>query len=81
MTDYDPLPRILAEQNGRLIELRAAVRRLLDALDKEAATSMTLVVAQNNYSDFETERQISVRAMVEASEATKALRKLVEGAP
>lgn len=59
---------------ARLATLRKLAQAVLDARNKEARAVMSLENAQANFHRFDAEERAHERAMIEASEADRALR-------
>ena len=59
---------------AKLATLRTLAQASLDARDKEARAAMSLENAQTNFHCFDTEERAHAKAMIEASEADRALR-------
>ena len=57
-----------------LATLRKLAQAVLDARNKEARTAMSLENAQANFHRFDAEERAHEKAMIEASEADRALR-------
>lgn len=57
-----------------LATLRKLAQAVLDARDKEARAAMSLENAQTNFHRFDAEKRAYEKAMIEASEADRALR-------
>ena len=60
-----------------LATLRRLAQAVLDARDKEARAAMTLETATNNYTRHGAELRVYEQAMIEASEADRALREVL----
>ena len=67
-------PVCIVCMDEEITRLRKLAQASLDARNKEARTAMSLDVAIENYSDYASEMQAHEKALVEASEADRALR-------
>ena len=67
-------PVCIVCMDDELTRLRTLAQASLDARDKEAMAAMSLENAQANFHRFDAEERAHAQAMIEASDADRALR-------
>ena len=67
-------PVCIVCMDKEITRLRRLAQASLDARDKEAKAAMALENAQANFHRFDVEERVHEKAMIEASEADRALR-------